>query len=731
MLSTYIGYRMYTQDLSRSLVRTASQVDVAREEAYYNENIGKVKSVDDFLNDRRLFAYAMKAHGLEDMTYAKAFMRKVLLSNVSDSKSFARQLVDPRYVNFAKAFSFSTDGSIKSSLPYVQNEFQEDDTVGLYSEQRVKKGATAATETDYFKAKLATLTSVDELISDDRLFSYALTAYGIDPRYASKSTIRDVLTSDVTDPNSVANTLGDARYVKLAQAFDFEMDGSVASGLTAQSNSQLNSTINAYYDVTGSGASPAAAAFRTTYYTATIGGVTSVDDLLNDDLLYNYALMAYGLNPNLESKDTIRQVLTSDLSDPNSFANTQTDNRYRLLAGAFNFATDGTIVGTDGAQSPDEIDGTTELYLAHYDDAAVNSETVATNFYRSRINTLTSVDELIKNATLYRYVLEAYGLDPSIESKSKIRQVLTSDPTDPASFANLQRDKRYRELAADFNFGSDGSVLQPREAQSETEELATIQLYNSHVGSSASEDAAAQKESTYYHNTITRIRSLDDFLKDKRLVAYTLKAYGFEGETVATDTLRKALTSDPFDEDSYVSKLSDPRFRDMAAAFNFTADGQIGRGPAQQVQSRSAMLKTMDLHVRQTMEAEAGAQNEGVRLALYFQRKAPEITSAFGILADKALIQVVTTALGLPESISQADIEVQAAVITKRLNLDDLKDPEKLDKFLARFSTLYDLNNGTSSASSPASIILGGSGGNVGTDTSLLSRLQSITRGRL
>jgi hypothetical protein len=731
MLSTYLGYRMYTQDLTRSLVRTASQVDVAREEAYYQDNIGKAKSVDDFLNDRRLFAYAMKAHGLEDMTYAKAFMRKILLSDVNDSKSFARQLVDPRYVAFARAFSFTTEGSVKASLPYVQNEFQEDDTIGLYSEQRVRKGATAATETDYFKAKLATLTSVDQLIDDDRLFSYALTAHGLDPRYASTSTIRDVLTSDLSDPNSVANTLGDARYVKLAQAFDFETDGSVTTGSTAQSDAQLNGTINAYYDATGSGASPAAASFRTTYYTAAIGSVTSVDDLLNDDLLYNYALIAYGLNPTLQSKDTIRQVLTSDLSDPNSFANTQTDNRYRLLAEAFNFATDGTIAGTDGAQSADQVDGTTELYLAHYDDAAVNAETVATNFYRSRINTLISVDELIKNATLYNYVLEAYGFDPKVESKSKIRQVLTSDSTDPASFANRQRDKRYRELAADFNFGSDGSVLQPREAQSETEELATINLYNSRVGSSASEDAAAQKESTYYHNAIIRIRSLDDFLKDKRLVAYVLKAHGFEGETVTNDELRKVLTSDPFDEDSYVSKLSDTRFRGMAAAFNFTADGQIGRGPDQQVQSRSAMLKTMDLHVRQSMEAEAGAQNEGVRLALYFQRKAPEITSALSILADKALFEVARTALGLPESMSQADIDLQAAMINKRLNIEDLKDPEKLDKFLARFTTLYDLNSGTSSAASPASILLGGGGTNVGTDVSLLSRLQSITRGRL
>jgi len=729
MPSTYLTYKVYAQDISKSLVRTASRVEVAREEKYYHENIGKVTSVDDLLNDRRLFAYAMKAHGLEDMTYAKAFMRKVLESDLSDAKSFARQLVDSRYAIFANSFSFTKDGTVRSSLPYVQNEFQGDDTTGLYSEHRVKKGASAATEAQYYQSKLATLTSVDDLVADDRLFAFALTAYGLDPKIASETTIRNVLTSDLSDPDSVANRLGDARYVKLANAFSFQTDGSAAAG-TAQSDAQLNTTIFAYYDASGSGASPAAAAQRTQYYTSTVGSVASVDDLLNDDTLYTYALTAFGLNPNLQSKITIRQVLVSDLSDPDSFANTLADTRYRTLAAAFNFATDGTVSGGDGAQSADQIDSTTELYLTNYDDAAVSAEAVATTFYRNRINLMTSVDALMDNSTLYNYVLEAYGFDPKTASKSSIRQALVSDVSNPTSFANLQSDPRYRELAAAFNFAPDGSVLQPREAQTENEEIATIQLYNTRVGTSASEEESAVEENAYYHNTISRVRSLDDFLGDKRLVAYVLKAYDLEGERISNDVLRNVLTSDPFDKDSYVGKLSDSRYRDLAAAFNFTSDGDIGRAAAQQVQTRSSLLKTIDLHVRQTMESDAGEQNEGVRLALYFQRKAANVTSVFGILADKALFEVVRTALGLPVGMSQADIDVQGAMITKRLDLADLKDPEKVSKFLARFSALYDVANGTSATASAASIILGGGSG-IGTNVNLLASLQSVTLGRL
>ncbi len=52
--------------------------------------------------------------------------------------------------------------------------------------------------------------------------------------------------------------------------------------------------------------------------------------------------------------------------------------------------------------------------------------------------------------------------------------------------------------------------------------------------------------------------------------------------------------------------------------------------------------------MRTTLEENAGQSNEGVRLALYFERKAPDIKSIFQILGDKALYKVIETALSLP-----------------------------------------------------------------------------------
>jgi hypothetical protein len=106
LVSTYVSYLSVARNLGASLSSVASQATVARDSSYYKENIGKVTTVDEFMGDYKLYSYAMKAYGLEDMTYAKAFMKKVLESDLSDSSSFANSLSDGRYAEFAAAFNF-------------------------------------------------------------------------------------------------------------------------------------------------------------------------------------------------------------------------------------------------------------------------------------------------------------------------------------------------------------------------------------------------------------------------------------------------------------------------------------------------------------------------------------------------------------------------------------------------------------------------------------------------
>ncbi|EXU83770.1 hypothetical protein AX23_03685 [Brucella melitensis 548] len=65
MVDTMTSYRLIASNMTRSLQRVSKEPLVERETAYYKENIGNVKSVDDFMADTRLFNYAMKRSALK------------------------------------------------------------------------------------------------------------------------------------------------------------------------------------------------------------------------------------------------------------------------------------------------------------------------------------------------------------------------------------------------------------------------------------------------------------------------------------------------------------------------------------------------------------------------------------------------------------------------------------------------------------------------------------------
>ena len=721
MISTFLSYRMYTTDYTKAVKQTLANAQVAREQTYYRENIGKVTSVDDFLKDQRLYAYAMKAFGLEDMTYAKAFMRKVLESDVTDQNSFVRKLTDQRYLQFARAFNFKSDGSVQAGTSVAQDQSDLADIVGLYSEQRLRKGTAVAAEVDYYQARMATITSTDQLVSDARLFKFALTAYGINASIASENVIKQVLSGDFS---SVATSTNLAKYQKLAAAFSFQADGTVVSGGKAQTADQIVQTIYLNYDANGADTSASAAGFNTGIYTALIGGLTSVDDLVNNDLMRNYAVIAAGIDPLTVSKQMVRDILTSDLNDPDSYANTKT--AYAKLASMFNFNTDGTLDVGVSAQTAEQQEETVTLYYANFETEDIATELDNSDDYKTLIGLVSNVDDLLKDARAYKYILAAFGVDPNTVTKATIRKVLTSDLNDPTSYANLTRDSRYKAMAAAFNFGVDGKAQGPLQAQYASAKSATIALYEATLGEYDFQKEAGQVEIDYYESVLESVESVDQLLADKRVVTFLKKAYGFEKETspLFLQSLRSALVSDAADSASFVNKAGNERFREIAGAFNFASDGSVKRVALGSVQDPNSLLETQDLYVRQTMEVTAGEQNEGVRLALYFQRKAPSITSAYSFLADKALFAFVTTALSLPDAVANMDTDMLASLLKKRIDFEDFKDPEKLEKFIARFTALYDMENRQTSSSIPSLLL--GQTEVVGIGQDLLTNIQAM-----
>jgi hypothetical protein len=231
------------------------------------------------------------------------------------------------------------------------------------------------------------------------------------------------------------------------------------------------------------------------------------------------------------------------------------------------------------------------------------------------------------------------------------------------------------------------------------------------------------RDTTYYLEHIRDVKTIDQFVGDYRLFSYAMKAYGLSDMVYAKAFLRKVLTEGISNASSFANKLVDTRYREFAAAFNFSSLG------SQATSTTAATSGTVDRYVRQSLEQDAGKDNEGVRLALYFERKAPKITSAYQILADKALLQVAQTAFGISSMTAMASVDKQAAMLAKKINFADFQDPAKLQKFLQRFSVMWETANGQANSTTVPSILIN-QPLTTGVSAATLASLQNLKFGR-
>lgn len=157
MVGAIWEYRRATRDINKSLAAVEKKTDVKRETAYYLEHIGKIKTADELLNDSKLYRYVMKAYDLEDLTYAKGLIRKVLTD-----ADYAARLRDSKFQTLKAAFNFTAFKEVTTSLrPATVG------TVARYKEmvleEQVGSFNEGARQAIYFKRR------IEELINDNKL----------------------------------------------------------------------------------------------------------------------------------------------------------------------------------------------------------------------------------------------------------------------------------------------------------------------------------------------------------------------------------------------------------------------------------------------------------------------------------------------------------------------------------------------------------------------------------
>lgn len=254
--------------------------------------------------------------------------------------------------------------------------------------------------------------------------------------------------------------------------------------------------------------------------------------------------------------------------------------------------------------------------------------------------------------------------------------------------------------------------------------MATVSIYTAITANlektlvRISNEPVNARASTQYLERISTIKTIDGFMKDDRVFNYALKAHGLEDMSYARAFIRKVLEEGADSPTAFANQLSDPRYKELAETFNFARYGETATIFAK------AQVGTVAKYNRQALEVEAGQDNEGVRLALYFQRQAPKAKNTFDLIADPALAKVIQVATSLPQSIGVLDVDKQVAMIDWRLDFSSLQEPVKLARLIERFTALWDVEAQPQTSLNSASILFSDSS-IAGPDGDMLLALQN------
>ena len=191
---------------------------------YFRRNIATVTSPDDFVGDFRLYQFAMEAFGLEERINDRALIRSALADGVSDETDLANRLRDPKLQNLVRVFGFE-GGSTQN----VRNAVFADTIIDQYTQANnataalFEEGDPALQDRDiqYFIENISNVSTAEELVDDERLYRFVLTAFDLSSSILQKGLIRKVLEEGASTRGALANRLPDPRFRDLARAFAF------------------------------------------------------------------------------------------------------------------------------------------------------------------------------------------------------------------------------------------------------------------------------------------------------------------------------------------------------------------------------------------------------------------------------------------------------------------------------------------------------------------------------
>ncbi|AVO38551.1 DUF1217 domain-containing protein [Pukyongiella litopenaei] len=222
---------------------------------------------------------------------------------------------------------------------------------------------------------------------------------------------------------------------------------------------------------------------------------------------------------------------------------------------------------------------------------------------------------------------------------------------------------------------------------------------------------AVTRDTGYFLEKITEVSTAADLVADRRLLQVALGAFGLQDDIDDRYFVRKILEDGTTSDDALAIRLTDQRYRDLSDAFGF------GPGQSPNTGDIGAMTDLADRFRVQMFEAAVGEQDNDMRVALYAQRELAELaadavseeTKWYTLMSLPPLRNMFETALSLPSSFGQLDIEKQMEILRDKTagvlgdnTVSQFSDPQKLSDFTDRFLMQAQIRDARQAASPQA-----------------------------
>lgn len=284
--------------------------------------------------------------------------------------------------------------------------------------EMLENSASVASDLDYFRENISKVETPEDLVSDYRLLSVTLTAFGMSDQIEYKALLQKVLEEGAEDEDSLANRLSstDSRFLALSEAFDFTPISNIGTSQDGFSDNILYKfDINAELEIEALEVefSASLAAYESegvtdeeleqrrifyeneiiskqeknleyaNYFREEISKISTPAELIVDRKLLEVSLTAFSIQDRSNSLVLLQNVLTDGGIEGNSLARVIGDKNLIEFAESFGFYNEDTL----GIHSESFIDDIVEDYVTYQFEESVGNQSedlrYALNFSRA------------------------------------------------------------------------------------------------------------------------------------------------------------------------------------------------------------------------------------------------------------------------------------------------------------------------------------------------------------